>query len=60
MLQSHLGGRRKQTQGAEGEGISIGEGREKVKGEQDQVLGEGGRNRSEALRANRMNGNMQP
>jgi hypothetical protein len=45
MFQSHLEGRRKQSQGTEGRG----------KGEQDQVRGG---DRSETLRASRMNGNM--
>jgi hypothetical protein len=39
-------------------GTSVGERRGKEKGEHDQVLGGG--NRSEALKASRMNGNMRP
>jgi hypothetical protein len=38
--------------------VGEGKGRVRVKGEHDQVLG--GKTRSEAMRANRMNGNIQP
>jgi hypothetical protein len=71
MLQSYLGGRRKQSQEAKGgdlggreggrEGGTLvreGRGRGSVKGEHDQVWGGG--DRREALRARRMDGNMQP
>jgi hypothetical protein len=54
--QSHLGERRKQSQEVKGGRERSGWGRGKVK--HDQVLGGGGRR--EALRASKMNGNMQP
>jgi hypothetical protein len=58
MLQSHLGGRRKQSWEAEGGRYLGGRGELEGKGEHDQVLVVGGRR--EALRVNIMNGNMQP
>ena len=60
MLRSHLQGRRKQSREAEGgRDLWVGEGRGRVKGEHNQVLGVG-EDRREALRARRMNVNMQP
>jgi hypothetical protein len=58
MPQSHLGERRKQSQGGREGGTWEGKGTVGWRGEHDQVLGGG--NRTEVLRISRKNGNKQP
>jgi len=58
MPESYVGGRRKQSQGAEGVRDKGGRGDWEVK--RGTRSGIGGENRSEALRDRRMNGNRRP
>lgn len=57
MLQFHLGGRRKQSQEAEGKGEGTKWEREGKGGKWSGIAGEG---RREVLKASRINGHMQP